>query len=495
LADGWTAESPEAPRELIARLRARWQANVDQEVAGVSTYCATFELTSVRLLGAMEMAWLLLGSGIDVAQAAKSFWEKRGGGGRLAVVVVPTPALKHLARQAVLEGRCVVLASGEVEALLTHPVELLKQHVRDQIPPLSLLPYDVTHPAPPNMFVGREDLLRRFHDERTTSFAVAGPARIGKSSLMKQYHYEVRRNPRDDRRFRMFLIDCYPYGCYAPDEFAQRLALDISADSEANRVNQHTLLRFLKRHSHDGRYPLELLLDEVDGVCLNPAFQELGEAVRWNYSRVIMCGRGNLHRMMRRRETQFAQRLELIQPEPLDETSAAHLLLDPLADMGLKVQAPDELRASAFALSGRRPNLLQAYARHLTEAVLADRTDTIAAQHLEKARQHLAATAYSTLPLHDLEDDPTRLVLLLLLRSGGGQVTVGSLQRLGEQHGLMLSAAKALDICFDLWICNVLLLERGVFVLSDQPLVDFVRRMDFSTEIARRKQALSAARQ
>src|SRR5205823_12806949 len=122
----------------------------------------------------------------------------------------------------------------------------------------SLIPFDVTHPASPNMFFGRRDLLERFRDEDTTSFAIAGPGRIGKSSLLHQFRYELQKVS-DERLHRLTMIDCFSYGTLDGDQLAQRFALDISAKSEANRVNQRTFLRFLKRESSDGAEPLELL--------------------------------------------------------------------------------------------------------------------------------------------------------------------------------------------------------------------------------------------
>jgi hypothetical protein len=249
------------------------------------------------------------------------------------MVLAATSAIKEVAQRCAPADRCVFLGDGEIERLLTHaqPLELLKEHLRRQIPLRRLLPYDIIHPVAPNMFFGRREILDRFHQEETTSFAIAGPGRIGKSSMLKQYRHELRWNTRDDRRQRLFLIDCYPYGGLDHDALARRIALDISADSEANRVKATTLLRFLKRHSREGEQPLELLFDEVDGICRSETTEELAEAVRNGYCRVILCGKSCLYALMRQRESQFAKRLELIRPEPLDPESAEQLLFEPLA--------------------------------------------------------------------------------------------------------------------------------------------------------------------
>jgi hypothetical protein len=494
LTQGWKAENAEIPRELLGRLSARWQANVElQESAGPSAYRAALELNRLRLLGALDFGCLVLGPGANVEREVATFWQQQGGIGRLAIILAATPAIREAAQQATPSVPCLFLADGEIEALLSEPgpLEVLKRHLRKHIPIRRLVPYDFMHPAAPNMFFGRRDLLERLRSEATTSFAIAGPGRIGKSSLLRQYRYELRRDLGDDRRHRLVRIDCYPYGNLSADTLARRIALDISADSEANRVNSATLLRFLKHRSWGGEKPIELLFDEVDSVCLNPAFAQLGEAVHNNYCRVILCGKGNLHRMVRKKETRFAQRLELIQPEPLDEESAKRLLVEPLSDLGFTLQDKPWLCEGVLQLTQRRPHLIQACAKRLVELALGNQNDTITPDHLRQLQEEFTAMSYATLPLEDLEDDLTRCVSLLWLRAGGGEATVSSLQKLAEQSGISLPASKALDICYELWICNVLSCERGVFAPASPQLVQFVRKMDFGKEITRLIQTLA----
>jgi hypothetical protein len=401
--------------------------------------------------------------------------------------------VKEHARAAAPAARCTFIDNGAIETLLTHahPVESLKQHVRAQIGVLSLVPYDIIHPAAPNMFFGRRDLLDRFHAEETVSFAVAGPGRIGKSSMLEQYRFEIRKNPRDDRRDRLCLIDCYPHRNLDDHSLAQRIALDISAKSEAFKVNLGTFLRFLKRHSLDGQRPIELLLDEVDAICDKPLFEEIAQAVRWGFIRLIACGRGGLHRMMRRKDTQLAHRLELIRPEPLDEVSAERLLREPLRDLGFEFENIAAIRAGVFDLTHRKPQMIHICAKRMLELARRRDSTVITLADLAATRAEMLAIGDELLPLDALQNDLTRLLMLMWLRAGGGRLTVTRLQELADSNRLRLSANGALDICYDLWICNVLTLERGTFMLADMHLVDHVRRMDFNREIERLKRVVN----
>ena len=490
LADGWTMEQPGVAHEFIDRLRRRWLAGVESERPGASSLRAVLEVDQIHLLGASELGCLVLGNGAEVEREVGEFWQQHGGGGRLALILAATTALKETARRFVPAGRCAFLGNGELESLLTHaqPLKLLKEHLRQQIPLSRLLPYDITHPVAPNMFYGRRDILKRFHQEETTSFAIAGPGRIGKSSLLKQYARELKRN-RDGRYSRLTMIDCYPFAGLGPDALARSIAFEIGGDSHAANVTTATLLKYLKyRFYHLSEHkPLELLLDEVDGVCRSEMMEDLAEAVRVGYCRVILCGKGNLYALMRHRDSQFAKRLELLRPEPLDEESAGRLLFEPLADLGLQPQDREAMRQSIFDLTGRRPHLIQESAKILFQFLETEGTPTITAQHLSRLREKFMEMSHTMLPLADMQDDLTRLLVLLWLREGGGEVTVGTFQRLAGRHDLALSAAKTLDICDDLWICNVLLWEGRSQALASSHLVEFVRKMDFSNEISRLK--------
>ena len=81
-----------APRELIVRLRVRWQACVEREIPRVSAYRAVFELNNVHLLGASALGCLILGRGAKAEQEVGEFWQEHGGSGRLTIILAATGA-------------------------------------------------------------------------------------------------------------------------------------------------------------------------------------------------------------------------------------------------------------------------------------------------------------------------------------------------------------------------------------------------------------------
>src|SRR5688572_19596200 len=94
LSGGWTAEHPDAPRELLVRLRARWQADVEIEVPRPSAYRAVLALNNLHFLGASSLGCLILGEGANAEQEVTEFWHQYGGGGRLALVLAATATLR-----------------------------------------------------------------------------------------------------------------------------------------------------------------------------------------------------------------------------------------------------------------------------------------------------------------------------------------------------------------------------------------------------------------
>lgn len=488
LREGVASEQTEAARDILARLRERVGAQGEQ--SRVEGHSCSFELHHIRLRGASHVAGLALGAKMDVEQTVENFWNERGGAGRIGIILTANAELKEQARRCLHQERCIFLDDVEGRILLEeahHPQDYFKEQLRAQIPIGRLIPYDITRPAEPNMFFGRRDLLKRVLHEETTSFAIAGPGRIGKSSFLHQFFRLCRS---EGRRNRIFMIDCFPYSQLPSDELAQRFALDISANTEAYRVNGSSLLRFLRRETRDGDQPLDLLFDEVDKICEDSAFEVVGDAVKHGYCRVVLCGKGGLLRMMTHGTAQLAERLTLVQPEPLDVDSARRLLIEPLFDLGFKIPDAVWLAEAVFGLTQRRPHLIQACARQMIGNAMAEESTTIGQAQFDNVLRNFGAFATTLLPLDAMSDDETRLAALLLLRVGLGEVNVGRLQGVFNALDLEVTAVRALDICRDLWICNVLTWEKDTFAVTNRYLVDHAKRMDLGYEIERLRKGL-----
>ncbi len=103
-----------------------------------------------------------------------------------------------------------VLSPAELAALAQQADRLtfLSQLVARQMGIRRVCPYETVHAVEGSMFFGRAEELRSLIEHDTTSFAIVGSSRIGKSSLLKRYRWLSLRH-KLPRRSRLFLIDLY----------------------------------------------------------------------------------------------------------------------------------------------------------------------------------------------------------------------------------------------------------------------------------------------
>lgn len=191
-------------------------------------------------------------------------------------------------------GRFYVMPPAAIRTLSTSdsPKATLRQLILQHYGRRRLSPYGIAHPVSAGMFFGRSLELGRFMDDQETSFAIVGPSRIGKSSVLQQYRWlSVQQGWPSSR---MFPIDLYAAGRDPDDVFAY-IASRIADNSFSRRVRtERDLLAFLRHQAHRCGGRLDLLLDEVDSICESTVLETLGHAAREGVVRLILCGRAKL---------------------------------------------------------------------------------------------------------------------------------------------------------------------------------------------------------
>lgn len=300
LEHGWRAEHPDPARALLLQLATRLRGEREVTEARDDVLEGRLELPQIRLQGVARLPCLVLGPKADAAAEMRSFWDRRGGAGQLVLVASALLPVLDQARTAAPPNRCIFLGPQEIRGVLEATVakEAFTRLIREQIPRSRLDPYHVTLPVEGPMFFGREPELALLRDKELNSYAIAGPGRIGKTSLMREYARRLRAD-RDPRVTRLHdKISLYQCGSYTEDGLARHIAMLISSTSMAARVTVDTLTAFLSNQKELQDGPLELLIDEVDEVSTNKAFKMLIQAAREGFCRLVLCGRGNLLRAM-----------------------------------------------------------------------------------------------------------------------------------------------------------------------------------------------------
>jgi hypothetical protein len=492
LANGWDPSYYRLVQELVMRWKNKFNTNTEIKYIGENELHFVTDLSDIRLRGMGEVECLLIGGdNPSIAHAVQKFWKEEKIPGRLPFVLTLSKLAYEQVQAVLPHERCLVLSAEQVQELLnaTEPRQFLKRYIWQQIPKHRLIPYTILLPVEGAMFFGRHNDLDRLRNQEDVSFAIAGPSRIGKTSLVKQYKREMSRedNPQNPCRFYINLYDCKDK---TPDGVARHIAMEVGPSSRSDKVTSDSLVHFLRYKRAMLDRPLDLLVDEVDEVCQGETFKALGAAARQGFCRLVLCGRGVLLKMALSTQSPLGCRLELIRLEPLDDKSARNLLLEPLADLGFSVDNPDRLVEHVFRLTGKLPHLLQFYGMKLANLATEEKTDTISMMHVDTLRWDFETAQYFTSPLlQDLADTETRLIALLLLKSGEQELKISLVRDIAAQQGLYLDHARTVDICNDLVINNVLAWHNGSFRIANEALAYYAHEMgylDGALEEARR---------
>lgn len=495
LAHGWQADHTGMAQELINHWRSSLKACAEIKQTSANAVHFVTDLSEIRLRGMNEVPCLLIGG--NGSEGLADFWRRAAGPGRLPCILALSDHAYRQAEQIVSE-RGLLLSATQVRQLLQSPDprRFLKQRLHKQIPRQRLIPYDYLKSAEGGMFFGRRNELNRLRHEDGTSFAVAGPSKVGKSSLLKQYRAQMIRE-RDPRTHVRHYIDFYDCRDTSPNGVARFFAMKIDSSRQSDRMSAEGLLDFLRYQSYKNQgVPLDLLLDEVDEVCHSDAFKMLGEAAKLGYCRLALCGKGSLLRMMLDKDSPLRGRLELIQLEPLDAHAARRLILEPLADLGLAVADPELLISHVFRLTGQLPHLLQLYGKRLASLAIEEGADRITINHIETLKWDFSVAQIFTEPLRNLADAEVRLLALLLLRAPTGEFSVQMVQQLAASEGLEYDWSRATEVCNDLVISNVLAWSSGRYHIANEALYDYVRHQGWleESELERARQAVQLRR-
>jgi hypothetical protein len=488
LARGWEpAQSARSARsegcglakEFVQRLKD--QLCAEGEIKEISENAVRFklDLSGIRLRGMEDVNCLLLGGdGPVAANTAREFWTKTNATDRVLCILPVSDRAYEQARSALGNARCLLLTPDQLREWVESgdARDFLKRRLREQVSRRQLVPYTILLPVQGNMFFGRRSEIERLRDEPDVSFAIAGPGRLGKTSLVLEYERRLirERDPRATRRFYINFFDCSDI---SDDSIARFIAMHIAPSSRSDKVNAAGLMQFLRHQCAWLKGPLELLLDEVDAVCASETFKSLAKAARQSLCRLVLCGRGQLLKLALSPDSLLECRVELMRLRPLEHESARKLILAPLTDLGFSLDQPDRIVEKLFRLTGRMPHLLQYYGKGLANLAVEEGVNTITPQHLEMLGWDFETAQYFISPLRDLADPETRFVALSLLKDGRQRFSIPQVREIAEKQGLPFNNNRAGEICNDLVINNVLAWDEGMFCLANESLPHYVRQM------------------
>lgn len=466
LQSGWSTSLCRPVKHLVRLWERRFKTWVKSEFIGDNEARFVMDLSKVHLRGMDKVSCLIVsGDANSSTRVLREFWSREGKSGYVPYVLAVSKEAHHQAVNLLSKKTCLLLSAEELVELLDseNPILRLKSLLRKQISRRTLNPYDFNLPTNRNMFFGRRKELNRLCEEGNTNFAVTGPCRIGKTSLLRQYEYEMK--SRGDNRIR-HRIDFYDCEKRTSDGVARFIASKIKASSDVYHMTAKGLVDYLKRQYSIEGQPLELLLDEVDGVCHTEAFEFLGHAAKGGLCRLILCGRGALFKMLLDKGSAFECRLEMIRPEPLDHESAQKLILGPLEDLGFVIEEQERVVRSLFDLTGRLPHLLQYSGKMLVSLALDQNLDTISLESVDSFKDKHESSLYFMSPLHELGNGETGKIAWYLLKHAPQEFKAPYVKEHAKNLGFSLDFMQAAEICDELVISNILAWDRGSYRIA-----------------------------
>ena len=438
-------------------------------------------LEGIRFAGAMDRVPLLVHSD-DSSTALQSLLNLQQDSN--FVLVFGGAQTRSLIDSSEFKSRAVLFGPADVTSLLAaRDQRTIQRRIADvivrQVPKRNLIAYNTLRSAESAMFYGRESELAKLNEELTTSFAVVGPSRIGKTSLLKQHHrWLVKNKPRI--AFATHYVDFYACADHTSDGFARFLAMKISCSSVAHRTKAEDLVNFLTYQRTQHGQPLNLLLDEVDEVIEDAMVRDaLGTTARAGTIRLVLAGRGNLLTAMTQASSNLAGRLLPLILSPLDRDSATRLLKEPLEDLGFRMEDEKSLINHVLDLTGRLPHLVQLYARRLAEILIESQEDRITRSHIDLLSWDPELSLYFLSPIEDLTNARTRRVAVSLLADSENNWTVDAVHKVAVKHGVELNSQETLRLCHELYILNILSLNprNGVYSLAYKALRQHAAQM------------------
>lgn len=322
----------------------------------------------------------------------------------------------------------------------------LQQSVLRSIDLPSLNPFDWNSPCRDNMFFGRKDALDEILASPATSYAIVGPRRIGKTSLLK--HLRKRLARFSGQTF--IELDCSEIHSY--DEFRIKLARRISPKAsmmvaEAVYLPKARMMVAKAEHSLDyiimnaasslgARYVIAL--DEFDHIVKlgDPRFSELraiiGSPRLHGRCRFIIAGYSALWDSLEDRNSYLYNLCRTITLGAFSHEEAHDFVRTTLGELGISVADSGAAIASLLMYSGRFPWLLQVLCSQIIQAyVRYGKVDPLDLVEYAAASDEIQE---SVLDSTIIDSSPLGQVLLSCVAKGKGRDELSISQCLSEYN-------------------------------------------------------------
>jgi len=348
----------------------------------------------------------------------------------------------------------VVLSGDELKELFlgADPTDyLIKRLVSGQIGIQGLIPYETQAPVSARMFFGRRDVLNRILGNVGRGYAIYGPRRIGKTSLLRR----VADRLKETKAAHPVFIDCAALG---KGDLGWVILNRIGL--RGRQYYQSQGLEESLRHLGELRgKPVVLLLDEVDSLLARDRGQgwhilyALRQAMNDEHCAVVVAG---YRELFKERSDLNSPLFNFLEPVPLDklaEDAARGLILEPMRDMRLEFEDSEAFIERVLHLSGSLPSLIQLFCRGVTERLFAGKRYFATAADVDEV---LAEDDVRRSLLTTFQGNTTKLEQLLCnLVVGRLPVDEVGVHEILNEH-LDVGFDEVSQACANLWMANII---------------------------------------
>lgn len=337
--------------------------------------------------------------------------------GYFALVVVFDGAeeLRRLARESAYD--LIVLDPVILRQLYLHndPERALVAQILEQVDLTVVSPYVVSGPVPETMFFGRDYEIKTITRQITErSFALVGGRKIGKTSVLNR----VNRILAASRDHYVLPLDCQPVQDYLSLSDNIQVMWHSTLD-EPTPTGMYSLFTAIHKNRPDQH--LVVLMDEVDHL-LNydrqqdyALFRVLRSLSQEGFVHFVFCGERSLHDAVHDSTSPLFNFCDLLILGYLQSYEVERMVIDPMTEMGLVFEGPEEVVSRILELTSGHPNLVQDVCQRLILRVNHLRQRTIAVHDVEAVRRDSRFQEYFLETVWGASSPRERLITVLML--------------------------------------------------------------------------------
>ncbi len=323
-----------------------------------------------------------------------------------------------------LEFHAVDFISLTVQDILSiivakEPLDLLLSQLLKGINLLTISPYKITGPTTEDMFFGREREIREITDQaKSTSYAIIGGRRVGKSSFLFRLH--LNSLPRNG--FRTLYHDCTTTPTY--NDFMQAHPSKWQPEPEPGSHLPATFHELLQSPLTDR--PLVLLLDEADKLI--PAdqdahwrlFNTLRSSVSLGQMQVILCGESRLLDALKADSGPLFNFVNERRLGPLDYADVEKLVTRPMERMGITLEDEEAIVKRIWNFTSGHPNVVQRLCHRLIVQLHAEKTRFIGLNDVDGVIRNPKFQEEDFLDTYMAQATPLERIIALLMAISKG---------------------------------------------------------------------------